>query len=185
MVKHFASSSAYKLHPLVPDLLHFLRSKSSPQPSSSSPPPSITLGIISNSDPRVPFILHDLGVGILHYHTHAPLSSTSHALDHPSPTSAKHAKNGYLDFLTLSYDVGVSKPDRGIFEAAERRGLEVAGIEGRGVEEGGRFGRKVHIGDEFGKDVEAARNAGWEGVLWREDVGIEEMEERILGEDEG
>lgn len=99
---------------------------------------------------------------------------------------APECVNGEVDFLTLSYDVGVQKPDRGIFEAAEKMALQYVGEDEEAVENGEQRwqGRRVHVGDEWKKDVEAARNAGWEGVLWRDDITEEEILEKILGPEE-
>ncbi|TGZ81454.1 hypothetical protein EX30DRAFT_263698 [Ascodesmis nigricans] len=242
LITHFASASAYTLHPIVPALLHRLRSC----PITPRHPAPTTIGIISNSDPRVPFIIRDLGVAITHYETSAPRESRAHLQDTPtdaptststsqsstaSPTdlaskftelstgrgrtvetresasrrsfSAPPGTNGTVDFLTLSYDVGVSKPDKGIFEAAEKAALDVVGegadeeweLVRRRIDEGEMVemmekrkrrwtGRRVHVGDEWRKDVQAAREAGWEGVLWRDDITLEEMVEKLLGPEE-
>ncbi|MFO7769396.1 MAG: HAD-IA family hydrolase [bacterium] len=58
-----------------------------------------------------------------------------------------------FDLLVDSEDVGVSKPDPGIFRAA----LEGLGIEAEEL---------LHVGDYYSVDVEGARNAGVRGVLY-------------------
>lgn len=60
-----------------------------------------------------------------------------------------------IDFVALSYDVGVEKPDRKIFDAA--RDL---GVMGNDLEPG----ECLHVGDDFLKDVQAAEAAGWRSL---------------------
>ncbi|KFA46942.1 hypothetical protein S40293_03588 [Stachybotrys chartarum IBT 40293] len=120
---------------------------------------SIAVGVITNSDDRVPSILSSLGLHVspLRYGTKAEL----HGL----------AKQSYdVDFHCMSYDVGVEKPDRGIFQAADsmlvrliatRQGVNPAHAD---VESW----QKVYVGDDYDKDVVGARNAGWNAVLLSE-----------------
>jgi putative hydrolase of the HAD superfamily len=61
-----------------------------------------------------------------------------------------------LDAIVTSAEVGVRKPERGIFEQALALG-------GRGRHE------TVHIGDSLQEDVEGARRAGIEPILLRRD----------------
>lgn len=60
-----------------------------------------------------------------------------------------------IDFVVLSYDVGVEKPDRKIFDAAR----ELSAI-GSDLEPG----ECLHVGDDFVKDVQAAEAAGWKSL---------------------
>lgn len=69
----------------------------------------------------------------------------------------------------MSYDVGVEKPDRRIFDAAELMLTQIiAARDGKSPEEArddvGSW-RKVYVGDEYAKDVEGSKNAGWNPVL--------------------
>ncbi|KAI5788393.1 HAD-like domain-containing protein [Geopyxis carbonaria] len=84
LLRRFTSDEAYILHGCIPGLLTCLRRR-----------PRTAIGIISNSDPRVPEILRSLHI------------------DH------------LFDFVTLSYEVGYEKPDRRIFDAASRAGERV------------------------------------------------------------
>lgn len=105
------------------------------------------IGLISNSDFRVISVLRSLGVAIKSY----PPMKIEDELD---------GENGTIDFVTLSYDVGVEKPQQRIFEAAfEEAKRKTSGGEGHEWV-------KVHIGDDMEKDVLAAQGAGWAGVLW-------------------
>ncbi|KAI5800840.1 HAD-like domain-containing protein [Pyronema domesticum] len=58
LLSHFASSSAYTLHPSVPYLLHQIRAA-----AGRGKYDKVILGVISNSDYRVISILRSLGVG--------------------------------------------------------------------------------------------------------------------------
>ncbi|MBI1729316.1 HAD-IA family hydrolase [Candidatus Acetothermia bacterium] len=66
-------------------------------------------------------------------------------LDHTGLTS-------FFDTITYSEEVGASKPDRRIFEAA----LQRAGCQPQ---------EAIHIGDRWVEDIEGARNAGIKPVL--------------------
>jgi len=80
---------------------------------------------------------------------------------------------GTIDFVTLSYDVGVEKPHRRIFEAAFLEAKSLAG--GDDTE-----WAKVHVGDDMEKDVVAARSAGWESILWDGEARPEVILDMIL-----
>ena len=106
----------------------------------------VVIGIITNSDDRVPDILRSFGLSVsrLRYGNHT--------------TSAVYSEREHdIDFSVISYDVGHEKPDKRIFQAAEevlsRKADDVAGW------------RKVYVGDEYDKDVVGALNAGWNAVL--------------------
>ena len=80
----------------------------------------IRLGVISNFDPRLHVLLERLEL------------------------------SEYFDFVLASYEHSFCKPDRRIFELAQR----TAAAE-----------RCTHVGDNLRLDYQAARAAGWEAVL--------------------
>lgn len=84
-------------------------------------------------------------------------------------------------FTILSYDVGVEKPGRGIFDAA-RDLFRRMRLDGEEREEEGEV-ELVHVGDDLEKDVFGAREAGWRSVLLDRE-GKYVGDERI-GEGEG
>jgi putative hydrolase of the HAD superfamily len=152
LLSHFATSSAYTLHTSVPFLLHSLRSNTIYSHT--------VIGVVSNSDSRVPSILRDLGVTVRNY----------------PPTQSRDVgagKNGIIDFVTLSYDIGVQKPDPRIFEAAFAEAKRL-------VRDENMEWIKVHVGDDFEKDFRAAEKAGWKGVLWDGEGRPEEVLKEIL-----
>ena len=81
------------------------------------------MAIVSNIDPRVNTILREAG------------------LQH------------HFEFVLSSYEVGIAKPDRRIFETA----MAAAGVEDPK--------QCCHVGDTFATDYAGARNAGWNAIL--------------------
>ncbi|KAK3117078.1 hypothetical protein LTR53_001883 [Teratosphaeriaceae sp. CCFEE 6253] len=148
LIYRFSSEEAYELRPGVLALLQDLR---------THPPRGvdrIAVGVITNSDDRVPNVLTCLGLRV------SPLTFDKGA----SMTTPPRGEQYDVDFTVMSYDVGCEKPDAQIFKAAEDLlgTLPVAeGAEASSWE-------KVHVGDEYDKDVVGARNAGWSSVLLEE-----------------
>ena len=118
----------------------------------------IIVGVITNSDPRVPSVLNSLGLKV-------------------SPARYNHAEQPPVgekydvDFTVMSYDVGHEKPDRRIFAAAE----EMLKASPEAANTDLNMWDKVYVGDDFQKDVEGARNAGWKAVLVSREKPSEEQ----------
>lgn len=104
------------------------------------------MGIVTNSDDRVPSILRSLGLQTqkLRY-----------------PTYSESGED--FAFTAMSYDIGFEKPDKRIFAAAEL--LAFSGPGGPTTEWELEQWTRVHIGDDYEADVVGARNAGWKAVL--------------------
>lgn len=82
------------------------------------------LGVVSNFDPRLHEILQKLNL------------------------------SSYFNFVLTSYELGYSKPDNKIFEAAIKHSqLEVLSSE------------CLHIGDDYENDYMGAKKAGWHAIL--------------------
>ncbi|KAI9852794.1 MAG: hypothetical protein M1830_006769, partial [Pleopsidium flavum] len=164
LLRRFTTSEGYRLYPDVLPFFHFLRlqreSQAHSKPSSISsqwPWHQTIVGVITNSDDRVPSILESLGL-------------TVSALRFGLPTLGSHSAPGDedVDFVALSYDVGEEKPHHLVFDAAKELLRTRLELEPREVEE--EFGL-LHVGDDMEKDVLGARNAGWGSVLLdREEV---------------
>ena len=60
-----------------------------------------------------------------------------------------------IDWVTLSYDVGAEKPNRSIFDAAEKKSAIT------------RDSKSLfcHVGDNLSEDYHGALEAGWESFL--------------------
>ncbi|CAH0039390.1 unnamed protein product [Clonostachys solani] len=133
----------------------------------------IVIGVITNSDDRVPSILSSFNVKV------SPLRYGTE-VDPTGPSKMDLGPPNDIDFHCISYDVGVEKPDRLIFKAAELMLAQI--ITTREKANPSEFQskvdtwRKIYVGDEFVKDVVGAQNAGWNPVLLDVD---HESDERI------
>lgn len=136
------------------------------------------VGIITNSDDRVPGILESFGLKI-----------GPRRIGTPDQRSVQASLEEDISFVVLSYDVGVEKPDRRIFDAALGMLQETLA----GNDEGLTLDQfeKLYVGDEVEKDYEGAQAAGWNTVLLHraykesemgtEKYGLEEVE--VQGKD--
>ena len=125
---------------MYPDVLPFFKSlrqmKAASYGDSAWSQPIV--GIITNSDNRVPSILTNFGLRVGLWR-------------HGNDFQASFKAEDDINFLILSYDVGFEKPDSKIFDATKQL---IPGQE-----------RFLHIGDDLQKDYYAAKRAGWEGLL--------------------
>ena len=139
---------------LYPDVLPFFKllrqMKAASNGDSAWSKPII--GVITNSDNRVPSILSDFGLKV---------GSRRHGND----IQASFGAEDDINFVMLSYDVGFEKPDSEIFDAAKQM---VSGQE-----------RFLHVGDDLKKDYVAAKRAGWEGILL--DREVKQKQEIVKG----
>ncbi|TKA22094.1 hypothetical protein B0A50_08472 [Salinomyces thailandicus] len=141
LLARFASGEGYELRPGTKRVLRGLREMRRQR--------EVVVGVVTNSDDRVPDVLASLGVEV------SPLRYGGGEAD------ATGERQWDVEFTVMSYDVGFEKPDARIFAAAEGmlgllprcRGMDLEGWE------------KVYVGDEYGKDVVGAMNAGWRSIL--------------------
>lgn len=140
---------------LYPDVLPFFKAlKQMKRPSShgDSAWSQPVVGVITNSDDRVPAILSSLGLRV---------GSWRHGMD--SSRASFNAEDD-INFVMMSYDVGSEKPASDMFDATKQM-LP------------GQEWNLLHVGDDVQKDYYAAKRAGWEGLLldretpssWQED----------------
>ncbi|KAL1874016.1 hypothetical protein VTK73DRAFT_570 [Phialemonium thermophilum] len=154
LLHRFSSDEGYSMVPQLPYLLKVLK-----EPRSGRLFDKLVIGVITNSDDRVPKILSSFGLRV------SPLRYGTE----PDRVSAVVAPGtDYdIDFHCMSYDVGFEKPDRKIFEAAE----DMLRVVLRG-----RFGAsstasdltnwdKIYVGDDYDKDVVGALNSGWQAAF--------------------
>ena len=129
---------------LYPDVLPFFqRLRALKQRSRNKP--RLLLGILTNSDDRVPLILASLGLKV------NPWRLGMEAERVQKNSEVHHD----FDFVALSYDIGFEKPDRRLFDATK----EMANVyKAANV-------KCIHIGDDLEKDYQGAEAAGWTGVL--------------------
>jgi beta-phosphoglucomutase-like phosphatase (HAD superfamily) len=103
----------------------------------------ITVGVITNSDDRIPGILSSLGLNV---------GSPRHGMGLSSQNSNSEED---INFVVMSYDVGHEKPAREIFDAARA-------LAGASPTQGNWC---LHVGDDLDKDYKGAKAADWESVL--------------------
>ncbi|EPS44755.1 hypothetical protein H072_1265 [Dactylellina haptotyla CBS 200.50] len=127
---------------------------------------TITLGVITNSDDRVINVLQDLDITV---NFQTSVSSSGEVKLLPvgagNPEDRKHLEKK-VDLVTTSYQVGVEKPNKGIFDAAITSAKQVVNLyygEGE-AERGGWYW--CHIGDEVRGDIVGTMRAGGVGVLY-------------------
>ncbi|EMC93048.1 hypothetical protein BAUCODRAFT_125979 [Baudoinia panamericana UAMH 10762] len=145
LLYRFSSEEGYALTPGAMMLLSGLRAR--PLPSFDR----VVVGVITNSDDRIPSILTSLGLRV------SSLRFGSDSLVTKLPTNEQCD----IDFTVMSYDVGYEKPDKRIFDASEEmlRSIPVPGA----IEP--NSWSKLYVGDDYEKDIVGARDAGWSAVL--------------------
>lgn len=155
LLHRFWSNEGYELQPGASEVLRHLRESSTKAKNFEQ----IVVGVITNSDPRVPDVLSSLGLNI------SPLRYGT-----PVPDHSNGQQEFDVDFSVMSYDVGHEKPKVEIFRAAEEM-LDSA-LKARGDTSTSRDSRvweKIYVGDEYDKDVVGARKAKWNAILISED----------------
>jgi REG-2-like HAD superfamily hydrolase len=154
LLTRFSSSSGYMLHEDAARLIRHLRETRTRHDAKSQP----IVGVLSNSDPRVPTILQSFGLTV------APLSANS------DPQLAKDTGGYDLQFTVLSYDADIAKPDPAIFTFTDslvsRAILEKQAIDSQDIV-------KIYIGDEMDKDAIPANRAGWHAVIVDRDAPMD------------
>lgn len=153
LLARFASKEGYAMDPRLPQLLGELKK------TQGKTYDHIVVGVITNSDDRVPDIVSSFGLRVspLRYGT----SNTSASSASSSPYD--------VDFHCMSYDVGVEKPDPAIFRAAESLLPAVLGNNDTSADVDLTAWDKVYVGDEAAKDVAGAHAAGWNAALIQDD----------------
>ena len=147
LIHRFSSTEGYSLYPDVLPLFKLIRGKS----------PSwlwekTVVGIITNSDDRVPHILSSFGLRVGSRVFVEDLGSR------PKPAFSNHEMED-INFVVMSYDVGFEKPHQRIFKAAESILHDYATMEDTESFE------HLHVGDDMMKDVLGAQAAGWHALL--------------------
>lgn len=152
----------------------------------------VFLGVISNSDDRVPSVLKALGLrvgdvradrdlssmelsgfeerGVRRRHPRESGSSSTDANTHLGSQSDADA-DADIDLIITSYEAGEEKPNRLIFDVARRQAGLLArershthGSAPVGADDPDEW-VCVHVGDDYEKDYLAALDAGWRSYL--------------------
>jgi len=160
LLTRFSTKEGYSIYPDVLPFFEKLRSiknTASSQSQAKNPWPwsQTIVGIITNSDDRIPGILQSFG-----------LSVGPRRVGTPDERSAEARIQDDVSFVVLSYDIGAEKPDQKIFDAAKRMLEET--LAGNSSDESAQRADEfemLFVGDDLKKDVLGAREAGWHGVL--------------------
>ncbi|KAF7125627.1 hypothetical protein CNMCM5793_001866 [Aspergillus hiratsukae] len=163
LLDRFAGSEGYALFDDVAPFLSVVRAVKSRR-RGLGPFERVLVGLISNSDDRVPAVLKALGLSV--GDVRADQGVESMRLPGFEERGAAVGSGGKgaaaiddVDLVITSYEAGEEKPSRVIFDVARRQGRRLLGDEG----ESGNNWVCVHVGDDFDKDYRAALNAGWDG----------------------
>jgi FMN phosphatase YigB (HAD superfamily) len=169
LLDRFAGAEGYALYD---DVLPFFRRMHKLKSANKWSFDRIIVGVVSNSDDRVPVVLKSLGLTVGDMRADQDQSS----MDLPGfevrgmkkDVAGEHGKDyadGNLDLdidmVITSYEAGEEKPHRLIFDVARRQALKVARP---WLTSRTKF-KSVHVGDDFKKDYQGASDAGWESYL--------------------
>lgn len=190
LYEHFTSSQAYELYPDAKSFFSSMRELKSKW--SKSHDPSVFVGVISNSDPRVKRVLQSLGLrvgceSLPRFTNFRERAST--IMGDPNTAAKSPWYDAYnplhdVDMLVTSYDAGYEKPDRTPFLLAEALakmnyaskleqdredwtpGLDLVRFKMKIANEAGSFDRAlcIHVGDDYCKDYVGAVNAGFDAL---------------------
>lgn len=153
LLQQYSTKAGYTLYSDVQPFFQMLReARESKDQHSKWKWDKTVVGIITNSDDRVPGILESFG-----------LSIGPRRVGTSDERRREATLQDDISFVVLSYDVGVEKPDGKIFNAAI--GMLEETLSGH---EDGLFAsdfEKVYVGDDLRKDYDGAMEAGWQSVL--------------------
>lgn len=155
----FNSRKGYRLEKTAVSLFETLQALKKGNGTGKVP---IKVGVITNSDPRVPTILADLGLrvrplrcGIDQDVTKLPILKRSEDTDVDDRVD--------IDFVVMSYDVKYQKPATRMFRSA------LALNEYRSHDVRTRKLQCIHVGDNEIEDFQGALNCGWQSILFDKD----------------
>ncbi|GAD98813.1 predicted protein [Paecilomyces variotii No. 5] len=165
LLDRFASKEGYALYPDVEPFFERLRTLRSMGGSDSGLFSRIVVGVISNSDDRVPAVLKSLGLKVGNVRADQGRSS----MELPGfeegveASSSDSGRDNDIDMIITSYEAGKEKPHPLIFQVARRQALSFLGesIEASHMDDW----TCVHIGDNHEQDYKGALNAGWKSLF--------------------
>lgn len=167
LLTRFTGKEGYELCQDVSPFFDALRKLKARSRASDSVFDTVLVGVVSNSDDRLPAVFKSLGLRVGSLRADQTVESArllgfedrSGVLSQPqSRGESPDEEPNDLDFVITSYEAGVEKPSPDIFHIASRQARSLvspADAEGEWV--------CVHAGDEVGKDCSAPLKAGWEG----------------------
>ncbi|KAJ5118849.1 hypothetical protein N7448_010554 [Penicillium atrosanguineum] len=174
LLDRFAGEGGYTLYDdVVPFFTRMRELRSSPSLARNFD--RVVLGVISNSDDRVPAVLNALGLRVGDMRADQDLSSLQ--LPGFEQRIAHTDLGGWsdddVDMVITSYEAGEEKPHQMIFDITRRQARLLANNAQTGSALTGGDGTGdwvcVHVGDDYEKDYRAAIDAGWQSYLLRGD----------------
>ncbi|EMD89495.1 hypothetical protein COCC4DRAFT_207509 [Bipolaris maydis ATCC 48331] len=166
LLEHYSSSKGYTVFDDVRPLFSMLRNAKQGH-SSSWPWDTTIVGIITNSDDRIPSVLSSFGLDV---------ASRRYTNNNNNSTKEVNTvvQDQDIDFVLLSYDASVEKPHPVIFSLAEEMLSDVLSSRVDAQETGLQASdfEKLHVGDDLDKDYLGAKGAGWGALLLRRDQGL-------------
>jgi FMN phosphatase YigB (HAD superfamily) len=189
LLNRFAGDGGYTLYDDVAPF--FARMRELRASSDTTPFDRIVLGVISNSDDRVPEVLKALGLRV--GDTRADEDRSSMELpgfeergskQRPQPqgpniTNQKDQLDADLNLVITSYEAGEEKPNKLIFDVAKRQArllvrqdAHTHGSAPAGLDDAGDW-TCIHVGDDYQKDYVGAIDAGWQSYFLERDGSAE------------
>ncbi|KAF3390371.1 hypothetical protein F1880_009199 [Penicillium rolfsii] len=188
LLNRFAGDEGYTLYDDVRPF--FARMRELRASSDTSPFDRIVLGVISNSDDRVPGVLKSLGLRVGDTRADEDRSSMelpgfeergsspkSQPRDPNTTLENKAQSHTDLDLVITSYEAGEEKPNKLIFDVAKRQARLLVRSDAHthdstpaGLAELDDW-TCVHIGDDYNKDYVGATSAGWQSYLLERNGG--------------
>lgn len=153
LIDRFNSKEGYLIYP---DVFAYLQQSSKSPHRKPGAPNRIVVGVITNSDGRVPDVLSSLGLRVSH------LRHDSVINDSNVGETEDEVKD--IDFTITSYDVGFEKPHRKIFDAAADMLKAILTTEGQNASNIDDWDL-LYVGDEMEKDGVGATAAGWNAIV--------------------
>lgn len=159
LIDRFNCADGYTLYP---DVLHYLQNLSQSPYRRANASHRIVVGVITNSDDRVPDVLTSLGLRVNRLRHGGELSTNDGAT-----ATAIEAKTEVhdIDFAIMSYDVGFEKPHRRIFDAATDVLKSILQADNASKVDDLEDWDLLYIGDEMEKDGLGATRAGWDAII--------------------
>ncbi|GAB1209935.1 hypothetical protein APSETT445_008723 [Aspergillus pseudonomiae] len=162
LLDRFASKEGYALYDDVGPF--FSRIRAVKEKGALGPFDRVLVGVISNSDDRVPAVLKSLGLRVGDCRADEGIDSMRLSGFEERDSSGMEGSGMNdsvkdIDLVITSYEAGVEKPSPRIFEVAMRQAKALARADVPGD------WTCVHVGDDFEKDYRAAVGAGWDGYF--------------------
>ncbi|KAJ5692413.1 hypothetical protein N7462_001836 [Penicillium macrosclerotiorum] len=180
LLDRFAGAGGYTLYD---DVVPFFARMRELRTTSTKPFDRVVIGVISNSDDRVPDVLKALGLRVGDMRADQDLSSMElpgfeergasvHSVRlQEIGAKSQTSSDADLDLVITSYEAGEEKPNRVIFDVARRQARLLAQAEAHthgstpvGIEDMDDW-ICVHVGDDYEKDYLAAMDAGWQSYF--------------------